>query len=497
MANTIAKNAGIVSARIVDLTGLLKTNQIGNLPNLKYKYTSFTIKEFLTKSLVLEFDPNIQRMYLYNDIDNGIGDKWQRNLFKSYLIGEPVGTVELWYNPEKDHYEVLDAQQRLKTMKAILKDQIRTPKNTIIDGIDCSELHFTNLPDEIREKFVNFQFLVVASFITRDDAVERFIGINNGNPLSAQDKRSPQVSDFADFIRKTAFYPKPKYEFAEYDKNSGKLQLKHFSFSHIGRTMDEILAYLFMTIKDYQIRGVQSYSQKSLDDLYKLMKKDNSFFRQEDILVFEKILKNLDKLVKSDSWNRKINKKKELVYTLLLINHYTAQGGQISEPELFIQKFHSSISKCKKDKSLIFTDKKKNEDSDFATVYRLGTEKEYIEFILNNLLKEIGNSGIIYKDDKRAFSRSEIKDKFYEQDCKCAYCSTPIKLDDAIGDHMISHSRGGRTIYENLAVSCNDCNSMKSSLPWDGWVHAVKKMNGIDLSNLELNTDELVINQNV
>ena len=101
MANTIAKNAGIVSARIVDLTGLLKTNQIGNLPNLKYKYTSFTIKEFLTKSLVLEFDPNIQRMYLYNDIDNGIGDKWQRNLFKSYLIGEPVGTVELWYNPEK------------------------------------------------------------------------------------------------------------------------------------------------------------------------------------------------------------------------------------------------------------------------------------------------------------------------------------------------------------------------------------------------------------
>ena len=38
---------------------------------------------------------------------------------------------------------------------------------------------------------------------------------------------------------------------------------------------------------------------------------------------------------------------------------------------------------------------------------------------------------------------------------------------------------------------------MKSSLPWDGWVHAVKKMNGIDLSNLELNIDELVINQNV
>jgi hypothetical protein len=261
--------------------------------------------------------------------------------------------------------------------------------------------------------------------------------------------------------------------------------------------MDEMLAYLFLIVKDYEIKGIQSYAQKPLDDLYSSMKDKPTEFKDEDKLVFEKILKTLDKLVKASNWSRKISKKKELLYSLLLINHYIAQGGQISEPELFIQKFYTSIAKCKANKNLIFKDKKNGESSDFATCYRLGTDKEYIEFILNCLLKQMGNSGIVYKDDKRAFSRSEVNDKFYEQDSKCAYCDEPIKLDDAIGDHMIPHSKGGRTIYENLAVSCKTCNQNKGTLPWDNWVHSVKKMSGVDLSNLIVNIDELVVVQNV
>ncbi len=96
MANKIAKSADIMSAIIVDLTGLLKTNEIGKFPNSKYKYTYFTIKDYHLGTFVLKFDPNIQRMYLFIDFDAGIGAKWQRNLFKCYLISEPVGTVELW-----------------------------------------------------------------------------------------------------------------------------------------------------------------------------------------------------------------------------------------------------------------------------------------------------------------------------------------------------------------------------------------------------------------
>ena len=274
-------------------------------------------------------------------------------LFKSFLIGGPVGMVELWFNSDTGQYEVLDAQQRLKTMDAIIKNKIRTPKNLVIDGIDCSEKHFCELEDSIRERCVKFQFLAVVSFITREEAVDRFIGINMGHPLSAQDKRSPQVSEFADFIRQTAFYPKPKFTFAKYDNASDKVQLKYFSFSHVGRTMDEILAYIFMIVKDYDLKGIQSYNQKLLDLLYIEMKDYPSHFKNEDKNAFEKILKNVDKLVQASNWNRKISKKKELMYILLILNHHLALGGQINQPELFIQKFHMVLTKCKRNKKLI------------------------------------------------------------------------------------------------------------------------------------------------
>lgn len=488
------QTASVGSGVIVDLSGILKKNEIGNLPNPNYKYTSFTALDFQVGKIKLEFNPNIQRMYLFNDIPGGKGHNWQRNLFKSYLMGEPVGTVELWYNRNTDNYEVLDAQQRLRTLKAIFNDCVKTPKGLIIDGIDCGDKHYSSLDDKLVNKFIQYTFLVVASFTELKDAVNRFIGINNGNPLSHQDKRSPQVSDFADYIRQIAFYPSPKNEFCKFIEIDGKLQLKYFNFPHYGRTMDELLSYLYLVIHK---NSIQNFSQSGLDKLYlNAMENPTEYENPKNKKYFESILSTIDKLVKSDNWNRKQTKKKELLYLMLLTNDYLSKGGQISQVDIFVKSFYNTISKLKSNKKISFTSKN-GEVYDFATAYRLGSDADYIEFIINTVSKEIKNTGIIYKDDKRTFSRSEIESKLHEQDCKCAYCHKPIELNESIGDHMIPHSKGGRTIYENLAVSCKDCNSIKSSLPWDGWVHAVKAMNGVDLSNLELNIDELVVNQNV
>ena len=56
-----------------------------------------------------------------------------------------------------------------------------------------------------------------------------------------------------------------------------------------------------------------------------------------------------------------------------------------------------------------------------------------------------------------------------EQDSSCGYCGIDLQIENAIGDHMIPHSHGGETSMDNLVVSCNKCNSMKSSLPYDLW----------------------------
>jgi hypothetical protein len=183
------------------------------------------------------------------------------------------------------------------------------------------------------------------------------------------------------------------------------------------------------------------------------------------------------------------------MYLMALTNYYLSKGGKISDVDIFVKTFYNAISDLKQNKKITFTSRS-GEVYDFATAYRLGSDADYIEFIIKTISDEIKNKGITYTDDKRTFDRSEIESKLYEQDGKCIYCHKSIELDESIGDHMIPHSKGGRTIYQNLAVSCKDCNSIKSSLPWDGWVHAVKAMNGVDLSNLELDIEELVVNQN-
>lgn len=481
------------SNTLLDPNGILGMNKIAELPNTNYVYSSFTAEDFRLARLTLIFNKEMQRMYLFNDIVGGKGDGWQRNLFKSYLLGQPVGTVELWFNTDTFQYEVLDAQQRLRTLLAIFNDCVMTPSKLVIDGIDCGNKFYSTLDDSIREKFRKYVFLVTISYITKEDAVDRFISINNGNPLTAQDKRSPQVSDFAKYIRNISDFNDSPFKFTKFTNVNDKRTFKYFTFSHYGRSLDEVMAYIFMVVFENKI---VSYNQPDLNKLYLNMKESPSKFTSEVKKNFESILKVLDKSIQSKMWDIKKTKKKELQYLLLVINHILSLGGSFSDIDLFLQEFYASIKKCRSNKNLKYT-APNNEVYDFSTAWRLGSQDGFISFIVNCLLKELNNSGVIFKDDKRTFSRSEVESKLDEQDNKCEYCHKPIRLDESIGDHMIPHSQGGRTIYQNLAVSCKTCNSIKSSLPWDGWVHAVKAMNGVDLSNLELNMEELVVNQNV
>jgi len=482
------QSAQVGVGTIIDPTGVLGKNLIKRLPNDKFLYTWFSSEDYRMKRVSVNFNPSIQRMYLFTDVYGGAGADWQRRLFSALLKGEPVGSAEVWYNPITKEYEVLDAQQRLKTLEAIFNDCILTPNGLIVNGIDCGGKHYSTLPIEIREIFGNYIFLVTVAYIPLEDAVERFINLNNSNALSAQDKRSPQISDFAKFIREIPEFGQTKWNFTKYQTVDSKLQFEHFSFPHQGRTMDEVLAYLYLVIE----KGIiQSYSQAELNKLYKRMKDNPLAFEVKHKKEFTSVLNIIEKLIKCKSWKKDQTKKKDLQYLSLVINHMVALGGDVCEPDAFLKSFYSSIQKCRANKKILFT-ANNGEVSDFATIWRLGSGAEFIDWVVNRLLKEINNTGIIYKDDKRTFNQSEKEQKLFEQNCKCAYCSKDIDPNNTYyGDHMLPHSKGGKTIYQNLAVACYDCNSTKSKLDWEAWSHVVKVMSGIDLEHL--NFDENLV----
>jgi 5-methylcytosine-specific restriction endonuclease McrA len=62
---------------------------------------------------------------------------------------------------------------------------------------------------------------------------------------------------------------------------------------------------------------------------------------------------------------------------------------------------------------------------------------------------------------KRTASKNNIliRDRY-----RCQYCGKPLKSQEVTLDHILPKSRGGETIWENLATCCTRCNVRKGSL---------------------------------
>lgn len=45
---------------------------------------------------------------------------------------------------------------------------------------------------------------------------------------------------------------------------------------------------------------------------------------------------------------------------------------------------------------------------------------------------------------------------------KCAYCGVPLAYDKATVDHVFPSSKGGKTKWNNVVISCASCNNSKS-----------------------------------
>jgi hypothetical protein len=80
------------------------------------------------------------------------------------------------------------------------------------------------------------------------------------------------------------------------------------------------------------------------------------------------------------------------------------------------------------------------------------------------ILKEVDNLVLEYTKLKapRTFTKAQIKDKFIEQNGKCAICKTDItKVQKYVGDHIIPWSLGGTSESSNCQVTHERCNLIK------------------------------------
>ena len=81
----------------------------------------------------------------------------------------------------------------------------------------------------------------------------------------------------------------------------------------------------------------------------------------------------------------------------------------------------------------------------------------------DELLAKVWTQG---KDAARRFSATQRQSIYRRDGGRCFYCQTLLPASGWHADHVIPHSRGGRTVIFNGVASCPPCNRAKSNKVW-------------------------------
>ena len=117
----------------------------------RYSYYTITVSELQNLQTQFSINRRRQRKYLFNDIPGKKGHSWQRDIFLSLVLGNPLPQFELT-DLGNGKYLIEDGQQRTYTILAILTDCVKLPKEIESFGPEFAGLankSFSELPPEM------------------------------------------------------------------------------------------------------------------------------------------------------------------------------------------------------------------------------------------------------------------------------------------------------------------------------------------------------------
>ena len=104
---------------------------------------------------------------------------------------------------DKDHYDVVDGQQRIRTVWSFYNDEFALLKDSdAVDGIEVAGKKYSELDPGISDIIdtYNMDFIILEDK-SEDEIREMFLRLQNGTSLKAQEKRNAIPSKMRDFVK--------------------------------------------------------------------------------------------------------------------------------------------------------------------------------------------------------------------------------------------------------------------------------------------------------
>ena len=386
-----------------------------------------------------EIKPLFDEGKIFINPDYQRGNIWKlnqkRELIKTIENSYSMGVLVLCVNDRKQ-FEILDGQQRLLT----ILDYV----NGVLDLQNSDITPYADLPRGTRNHINSYcvYYLKLAGYSekTRDvDIVQTFLRLQEGTPLNKAEKISAYSGAFKDAFREA--------------------RDKHVLFSVIGGDKRFRLRLLAAEMLLLELEGDfddNVFPSLELRNFIWAIDKYKEKISARKLTFFKG---NVDMLYGSLSCFLSALKPRELLSFYLLISYLrkrkTGNKNLINEISAFAKEFLKNLysfgiydNKPPKGMSMAIFTKYRAYKFEAKVMTTPKSIRERLEMITGEFKRL---KPFVEKDPNRYHDEEQKRDLFFRQKGLCGFCKNPMLFRQSSGDHMILHSKGGRT--DDLANS--------------------------------------------
>ena len=343
---------------------------------------------------------------------------------------------------DKDHYDVVDGQQRIRTVWSFYNDEFALLKDSdAVDGIEVAGKKYSELDPGISDIIdtYNMDFIILEDK-SEDEIREMFLRLQNGTSLKAQEKRNAIPSKMRDFVKHItthSFFDKVNFKDSRFTYDLVAAQMCRLGLEKsIVNIKDSDLNKMYWENKNFDGESTEAKNIKRiLDYLLKVFPKQSPELTKYNVISLFILI--MDMLPNYDMRGREKDVFNWFINFEATRNDDKKKDPDEQDPVLVI--YHEKISH--------------STDAMDSLLYRHKVLKE-------SLLQNIKNLPL--KDPKRNFDESQKQVIYRRDNGICQMCHKKCDWNDWEADHIIPWSKGGKTEIENGQVLCPACNESKS-----------------------------------
>lgn len=443
--------------------------------NLSWDSETISIGSLLQRVNTINVDPLMNRPSISPKF---IGDKHPSkfqgiiaSIFSRFDLGEL--TVVRTSQGETFPYEALDGAHRIRAIKKYFNNEFPTHRSSPVGA-----KYYRELSEEQKDIFNSFSLrLVTYKNMTNSLKGIMFRLRNGGTPVNHMEMLNAYGNiPIANFIRSTARVvvgensdPHELFKANHVKNKQGTLEEKHIYVKFENTRLDHDERVARITYMMYAGQKLSICDKEQLEQMYQ----DSTLDEAKVAKVGKKVIECLDFMMKIARVRRNLKKGHGLtgneftmLYRWYIYFNDKYKSFKVVDAEAFYKSFDSAMNKfIGSDKDNLISGQYQESPKHsprliheaFAQHLGLHNSLKKIEKTCEWLTNEGGfdpvkDGSVEVLDTRRTFPRNMIEQKLSEQDYTCWVDGSRLSMDDAQGAHIIPHSKGGKSNYDNLVV---------------------------------------------